>query len=484
MDSLFRIFAVCAALFAALPVWAEPRLALVIGNSAYGTVGALDNPGPDARLIAASLEETGFDVTLVVDAGRIDLVRAIAQFGRDLRAAGEQTTGLFYYAGHGVQSFGSNFLLPVDADLTDAADLPLVAVEADAVLRQMASAKNRTNIVILDACRNNPFETVPDLNDPGLAEMNAPTGTFLAYAAAPGGVALDGSSGNSPFTKALADRMSTPGLAIEQLFKDVRVSVLDETGGAQVPWDTSSLTGDFVFKASAEPSFGEAQLWASVKDSGDPVQVLLFLRSHPDGVYADQARALLSELVSAETGGSTAEDVAPAEAAPVADAPPPPPAESERDLIAAAQASGALEDYQAYLDAYPEGTYAELAAFEIDILEARNAAPANTPAPAVPEAHATLTFTTPIPEDIGGVSGRSIADLLSSSPHFPPIEGLPEEVWKENTCATCHNWTQDDLCTQGNTYLAETATRALSKSHPFGGAFKRSLRAWADGGCQ
>ena len=476
--NLLRLFAVVTAFFAASTALAEQRIALIVGNSAYGTVAPLDNPGPDATLIADTLEDAGFEVTLLTDATRVTLVRAIAQFGRDLRAAGEDATGLFYYAGHGVQSFGSNFLLPVDVSLTDAADLDLVAVEAQAVLRQMASAKNRTNIVILDACRDNPFEAVSDMNDSGLAEMKAPTGTFLAYATAPGGVALDGTDGNSPFTAALAARMSTPGLPIEQLFKEVRVEVLEKTGGAQVPWDTSSLIGEFAFVDKPEipeESFGEAQVWASVKGSADPVQVLLFLRNYPDGVYADEARGLLTELMATETSR------------PVVAAPAQPglavPTDAERTMIETARRTGELADYEAYLAAYPNGAYAELAASEISILSERVAALE----PVAPEHFAdgeVVTYDAPIPGDLDGLSGRTIAELIVGSPNYPPIEGLPEPVWKEKTCADCHSWTREALCTQGNTYLAESASRSLSKAHPYGGGFKHTLRTWARGGCE
>ena len=182
-------------LVAALMVWlcgaalAEPRLALVVGNGAYTSVNALKNPAHDAELIAGALRASGFEVTLLPDADLATMTAGIAAFGKALRAAGPEATGLFYYAGHGVQSFAENYLLPVDAALTDAADLSLVAVDAQVVLRQMASARNRVNIVILDACRNNPFKDVADLTDQGLAEMSAPTGTFLAYATAPGAVA-------------------------------------------------------------------------------------------------------------------------------------------------------------------------------------------------------------------------------------------------------------------------------------------------------
>ncbi|MEM9124737.1 MAG: caspase domain-containing protein, partial [Pseudomonadota bacterium] len=266
---------------------AEPRIALVVGNSAYGSVSALDNPVNDARLMAEKLSELGFEVRHLSDSNQIDMKRAIAQFGRDLRNGGESAVGLFYYAGHGVQSFGSNYLLPVDVSLSDPADLDLMAVEARSVLHQMASANNKTNIVILDACRNNPFEDLADMDDNGLAEMKAPTGTFLAYATDPGGVALDGESGNSPFTLSLAKHIETPGMAIEQLFKKVRVDVLDETRGLQTPWDTSSLTQDFAFAIETETQIlqqvqSEEEQWQQVVNSRDPVQIMLFLRSFPD----------------------------------------------------------------------------------------------------------------------------------------------------------------------------------------------------------
>lgn len=226
---------------------AGDRLALVIGNSAYGKFGNLANSANDARLMAGTLEQAGFEVSLLTDARQDQMKRAIADFGRALRAAGPEAAGLFYFAGHGVQSRGQNFLIPITADLRDEADLDLLAVEANWVLRQMESAGNATNIVILDACRNNPFARSFRSAERGLARMSAPTGSFIAYATAPGDVAYDGEGRNSPYTTALARNMLTPNLAIEQLFKRVRVDVLRETGELQTPWDSSSLIGDFYF---------------------------------------------------------------------------------------------------------------------------------------------------------------------------------------------------------------------------------------------
>ena len=498
-----------------------PRIALLVGNGAYSSVEALDNPVPDADLMAATLEERGFRVTLLTDANQIALNRAIAQFGRDLRDAGPDATGLFYYAGHAVQSFGNNYLLPTDASLTDAADLSLVAVPAQAVLRQMFSARNRTNIVILDACRNNPFQAIPDLDDNGLAEMKAPTGTFLSYATAPGSVALDGSEGNSPFTTALAREITVPGTPIEQVFKNVRVDVIDATGGRQTPWDTSSLTHDFFFtpgQAMTEAEQSELQLWESLKDSTDPVPVVLFIRGYPDSKYAPQARALLEKIINSEL--DEAEDVAaaatplaetaaptPSDPAPSVQAAPTPPAdttEAQQELIGIAQASGLAADYQAYLDAFPEGIFAEFAQFELKVIaekaeRAAARADATQTAPkegedivvaAAPSRAATapmgteLTWTMPFTSAGETLTGKSISQLVTLSPLFPPIEGLPEELWKEQTCSNCHQWTQDALCTQGQTYVSAGNGDAVNKPHPYGGMFKKNVRAWAEGGCK
>ncbi|MEW2914715.1 caspase family protein [Leisingera sp. JC11] len=471
---------------------AEERLALVIGNSAYGAVSELDNPVRDARLMAETLEGLGFDVTLAADAKQIEMKRAIAQFGRKLRSAGEDATGLFYYAGHGVQSFGSNYLLPVDVALADAADLDLMAIEAQSVLRQMASARNRTNIVILDACRNNPFKAVADLNESGLAEMKAPTGTFLAYATAPGDVALDGEGENSPFTEALAREIVVPGAPVEQVFKQVRRAVLEQSGGKQTPWDTSSLVSDFAFAAAAPEvvmsaaEMEEAQIWASIKASRDAMQIMLFLRGYGDGRYADEARALLAELVQEELqNGKPAAAEAPAS---VQDA--------ETAMFQAAQGDGSKAAYEAYLMAYSEGQFAEMAAAEVAALAAGagrdpvagGEAPAVAPDPepeAVKLAEAgPVTYASPLQTSMPEIAGLTLAEVVTRSPSFAPVDGLPESYWKDQSCSACHQWTRERLCTQGNTYLSLNMQRSLGKQHPFGGALKQVLKSWAAGGCQ
>ncbi|MGB5560198.1 MAG: caspase family protein [Paracoccaceae bacterium] len=492
MHLIFRLTCwLIALLTATAPTFAQDRIALVIGNGMYASVPQLANPVSDAKLIAQTLEGLDFSVTLLTDASQVDLRRAISKFGSDLRSGGPETVGLFYYAGHGVQSFGANYLLPVDASLNNAADLDLVALEASAVLRQMASARNRTNIVILDACRNNPFEAIPSLDDNGLAEMKAPTGTYLAYATSPGGVALDGVQGNSPFTSALAVEMQSEGLSIEQVFKNVRVRVINETGGQQTPWDTSSLTGDVVFKAGVQltaEEIGEEQLWRSVEASRDAVQIVLFMRSYPEGRFHTDARDLLSEVLQDELGNK------PAAAPAVAAAPPQTAADLEADLIENARQTGKLEDYQAYLDAFPGGVYSELAKLEIGSLQAKaakagaaepaaEAKPAEAAEELIPEGTQVL-FSEPLLTGAPEIVGQSIEDLVNGTPLFAPIEGIPEEVWKGHTCASCHQWTREALCTQATTYLTATAERSLAKQHPLGPTFKQNLKRWAEGGCE
>lgn len=489
---------------------AEERIALIVGNGDYTQVSSLTNPVSDASLIAETLEMLGFQVTLLTNASQIDMKRAIAQFGRDLRNGGSDATGLFYYAGHGVQSMSTNYLLPVDITVQDEADFDILGVEADWVLRQMYSARNKTNIVILDACRNNPFEALGDVIRDGLAEMNAPTGTFLSYATAPGAVAADGLGANSPFTTALAEVITTPGVQIEQAFKQVRVAVLEQTGGLQTPWDSSSLTDDFFFVAGetmTAEEVAEQQLWDSVKTTNDPVQVMLYLRGYPDSTHADEARALLKSLMQSELQASVeAAEVAPAPAPEPAPEPAQPkePTAQEMALIEQAQASGASADYKAYLEAYPGGVFADLAAIELDAAMAKEAkaaeaAAASATASTEPEAPAEevemasraantvgaapISFNEPLVHGSEAIVGRTIADLITGSPLFPPVEGLPEEYWKDQSCSNCHQWEQTNLCEQGGRYLSLNAQSALGKEHPYGGTFKQTLRAWAASGC-
>jgi Caspase domain len=240
----------------ALIVWlsnafalAEKRVALVVGNSTYRNVPVLANPSNDARLVANTLNSLGFE--LVGGAAQLNLDkpgfdRAVLTFGRQLQGA---DVGLFYYAGHGVQVRGSNYLVPVDANLTREADVDFQMLDTQLVLRQMEGSRTKLNLVILDACRNNPFggRGLRSASG-GLAQMQAPDGTLISFATQPGNVAVDGTAGHSPFTAALATTMRKPGLGLFEVFNNVGLAVKKATGGEQQPWLSSSpISGSFYF---------------------------------------------------------------------------------------------------------------------------------------------------------------------------------------------------------------------------------------------
>jgi TPR repeat protein len=225
------------------------RIALVIGISAYGSIGNLPNPANDARALAAALHPLGFDVELVVDPDQRALRRAISGLGERMSSAGPGTTGLFFFAGHGIQSRGTNYLIPAGAAIQREADLELEAVSATTVLLQMQEAGVSTNIIILDACRNMPLTRSFRNAASGLVQMDAPNGTFISYSTGPGSVAADGSGDHSPFAAALLNDISRPGQPIEVVFRNVRRNVLLATEGEQTPWDASSLVDPFFFVA-------------------------------------------------------------------------------------------------------------------------------------------------------------------------------------------------------------------------------------------
>jgi uncharacterized caspase-like protein len=224
---------------------AERRVALVIGNSAYKQA-PLVNPGNDARAMAQVLRESGFTVKELRNLNQAGMRRAIREFGDEIAKGG---VGLFFYAGHGMQIRGRNFLVPVGSDIEREDEVEDQAVDARLVLEKMASAKNPLNIVILDACRNNPFISSFRSTIVGLAAMDAPAGTLVAFSTAPGQVAADGTDDNGLYTKHLVSYMREPGLKVEDVFKRVRAAVRQESAGRQTPWENTSLEADFYFKA-------------------------------------------------------------------------------------------------------------------------------------------------------------------------------------------------------------------------------------------
>jgi len=228
---------------------AERRVALVIGNAAYQSVSPLANSANDARLMAKTLTDLGF--TLVAGGALLNLdkpamERAIQDFGHQIVGA---DVGLFYYAGHGVQVRGSNYLVPVTANPSRETDVDFQMVDAQLILRQMGESQAKLNIVLLDACRNNPF-AVSGLRAAGggLAQMGAPEGTIISYATQPGAVATDGSDGDSPYTRSLVASMREPGRSVFDVFNNVGLMVKASTHGNQQPWLSSSpLQGQFYF---------------------------------------------------------------------------------------------------------------------------------------------------------------------------------------------------------------------------------------------
>ena len=231
----------------------DRRVALVVGNGAYRNVPQLTNPANDARLMARTLQALGFK--LIGDAAMVDLDKtsfdaAVRTFGLELQGA---DVGLFYYSGHGLQVQGENWLVPMDANPTRVQDLDFQMVDASLVLKQMEGAGTKLNLMILDACRNNPFGGRGLRGtESGLAQMRAPEGTLISYATQPGNTALDGTGVNSPYTEALAETMRQPGLDVLRMFNRVGVAVKKATGGAQQPWVSSSpLDTDYVLAGPA-----------------------------------------------------------------------------------------------------------------------------------------------------------------------------------------------------------------------------------------
>jgi uncharacterized caspase-like protein len=242
LSCAFALLVPWQAIAATAPVKSESRVALVIGNAAY-PINRLRNPVNDARAMAGKLRALGFDVLLKTDISQREMTRAFSQFGEKLTRG---SVGLFYYAGHAVQVQGKNFLLPIDAEIQSEASVRTEGVDVDLVLHQLALA--RLSMVVLDACRNNPFETRFRGTGGGLAQIDAPTGTLIAYATAPGKTADDGLAENGLYTTELLKAIERPGLPVEEVFKQVRINVLRASKNLQIPWESSSLTGEFYFR--------------------------------------------------------------------------------------------------------------------------------------------------------------------------------------------------------------------------------------------
>jgi uncharacterized caspase-like protein len=304
----------------------QDRVALVIGNSRYVHVNPLPNAANDARLMTRALRDIGFAVTDGFDLARDGMERQIREF---LRKSENARVRLFYYAGHGLQVDGRNYLVPVNTKLESASDLSFETVALDTILESL-DVISRTNIIILDACRNNPFaqtfasrfgagRSVAVL--PGLAGYsNLGAGTLIAFSTAPGAVALDGSGANSPFTEALARHMSTPGLEVRQMLTRVRADVAAETQGKQIPWDNSALLGDVYLAGAGRVDVGKPGpatpelppridaatpsaddlVWGTIKDLGVAAVFDEFVNKFPASPHVREARGRADELKKEE----------------------------------------------------------------------------------------------------------------------------------------------------------------------------------------
>jgi hypothetical protein len=293
----------------------EQRVALVIGNAHYKNAPELANPDNDAQAMAQFLNKAGFEVTSAIDLTQNDMIRVVQDFSSKVAARGPNSVAMVYYAGHGVQLAGENYLVPVDAKVSTPNELTSNSLRLVDLMATLESIPSRLRIVLLDACRNNPF---PGVNDAGrgLAIVDAPNGSIVGYSTAPGTEALDGSGEHSPYLQAFLNRAPEPNLPIEQLFKRVRLDVAGSTGGKQIPWESSSLTSDFYFfgdtavaatrapnrgpvvaAASNLPSRSVQQAYDYVVSEGQPQYYQQFIEMYPHDPLCDRVRWLLGNIL-------------------------------------------------------------------------------------------------------------------------------------------------------------------------------------------
>ena len=366
MIRLVVSFLFCMVTLSGSLVAKEGRVALVIGNSAYQHTSPLDNPKNDAQVMGKVLRSLGFEVIEALDLSQNDMKRAVKNFAQKLEQGGRGTVGLFYYAGHGVQVKGRNFLIPVTAQIASVVDVEIESIDLELITNAMDVAGNGFNVVILDACRDNPFKGSTRSLTRGLARINAPKGSLIAYATSPGDVAADGEGANSPYTAALVKSMQEPGLTIERVFKKVRLEVHQATKETQTPWESSSLTGDFYFlpedKKTEEKI--EVEVKPKIEDEGDDASdpdarrpdaqlaylkaveantmdgYAAFLRDYPDHENAARVRQIISTM-------------------------------ADDKLWAKVRKKHKVSGYRQYLAAFPEGAYKGEALAFIQTLQSR-----------------------------------------------------------------------------------------------------------------
>ncbi|MBK8400987.1 MAG: caspase family protein [Propionivibrio sp.] len=288
------------------------QTALVIGNAAYPQ-SLLVNPTNDAKAMHTLLDNAGFSVDLQLDASRTTMLEAIERFGKRVQSS-DTKLAVFYYAGHGAQLDWRNYLLPVNAAVSSAAALKADCIELGQVLDHFVLAQRKgaekTFVVILDACRDNPFGTAYKPQNKGLSQFDAPVGSLLAYATAPGNVAFDGTRKNGLYTENLVEELSRPGVRIEDALKRVRLNVRLASGGEQIPWESTSLESDVFIFLRAAPKLSEEEVerqveeevahWNRIKTSRRAEDWIEYLRKYPNGRFSEIAQARLNALLGTQ----------------------------------------------------------------------------------------------------------------------------------------------------------------------------------------
>lgn len=382
--TLLKLMIPAALLMGAHPAWAESRLALVIGQSAYRSVPALPNPANDARAVTQLLTDSGFEVSTASDLSQNQIRETVSEFAGKVAARGADTVALVFYAGHGLQVDGENFLIPVDIDAKREADIPLQAVRLNDILNTLTSVPSRMRILMLDACRNNPF---PELKTAGSglalvdAKVGAP-GTFLSFSTSPGAVAEDGSGSNSPYTTALLAAGREQNIPIEETFKRVRLAVNKVTEGRQTPWDSSSLTEDFRFSGASV---------AGPKPAAAPKKTV-----------AEWTRDLNGK-----------------------------PVEAANELIVA---DGTDEAYEAFAGLYPQTTLGRLAR---DWLVRHRRMVAWNEAVLINTASGYRSFLAKFPDSDLSATARKLEQRLRNRPEFTPAVAVANAAIPQNVALTC-----------------------------------------------
>lgn len=419
------------------------RVALVVGNGAYSDNVALPNPVGDAKAIEAKLSALGFEVISGYDLTKAAMQATLARFAK---AARDTDIALFFYAGHGLQVGGHNYLIPIDAELQDETSLDFEAVQVDFVLRQMERS-SKVRIAILDACRDNPLAktlarsmgaTRSTAVGSGLAEINVGSGgegTVIAFATSPGSVAYDGNSDHSPFTAALLKHIDAQDVNVQTMLTRVTGDVYRATAQRQRPWVNASLVSEVFLNSSKTTLTPTARA---------PVAVDV---------------AELSTKRSSTLSSDRAEDEAPS-------------------------AIGNVAALQEYLRKNPNGEYAEQAREKLGFATTSQAATPGVGNLLILPGEPSLVFDVPLKTGPHPVVGKSLKELAKGEPMFSPIEGLDPKVWKGKSCSNCHQWDKVTLCDQGSVYARSEPAHMLRKQHPYGGPFKLALRNWSEGGCR